>query len=324
MKRIITLLIAICLYNVATFAQKKYEMVVEKTGGTETAFNVEDVKRTYFRERNDGSGSSQDNDEGGTSQNINLIGTWCYGESEEDALGDLKNIEGWTFRSNGTCKYFVIYQGNYVENKECTYTDTNGEICIFYNNGTKKNYYTIHGNSMIWKGDIDITLYTRENFIVDFGGGGENGLISCPDGNHPHYIDLGLPSRTKWCCCNVGASSPEQYGSFLNFDEAYAYNPPSQNQAKELLYNTTRVWTTLNGVNGCKFIGPNGAVVFFPAAGARVDGEISWVGYYGFYWTRTNWDGYLSWCIDFRSDEAGCRETRNRWDGYTVRPVGKN
>ena len=49
MKRIVTLLMAICLYNVASFAQKKYEMVVEKTDGTETFFNVEDVKRTYFR-----------------------------------------------------------------------------------------------------------------------------------------------------------------------------------------------------------------------------------------------------------------------------------
>ena len=32
---------------------------------------------------------------------------------------------------------------------------------------------------------------------------------SCPDFNHPHGIDLGLPSGTKWACCNVGASLPE-------------------------------------------------------------------------------------------------------------------
>lgn len=34
----------------------------------------------------------------------------------------------------------------------------------------------------------------------------------CPDGNHPHMIDLGLPSGTKWACCNVGATGPEEYG----------------------------------------------------------------------------------------------------------------
>ena len=29
--------------------------------------------------------------------------------------------------------------------------------------------------------------------------------LSCPDYNHPHLIDLGLPSGTKWLCCNLGA-----------------------------------------------------------------------------------------------------------------------
>lgn len=41
----------------------------------------------------------------------------------------------------------------------------------------------------------------------------------CPDGNHPHAIDLGLPSGTKWACCNVGASSPEQYGGYYAWGE---------------------------------------------------------------------------------------------------------
>ena len=41
----------------------------------------------------------------------------------------------------------------------------------------------------------------------------------CPDTNHPHMIDLGLPSGTKWCCCNVGASSPAAYGAFFAWGE---------------------------------------------------------------------------------------------------------
>ena len=36
----------------------------------------------------------------------------------------------------------------------------------------------------------------------------------CPDGNHPHMIDLGLPSGTKWACCNIGANNPEDYGGY--------------------------------------------------------------------------------------------------------------
>ena len=42
---------------------------------------------------------------------------------------------------------------------------------------------------------------------------------SCPDNNHPHMIDLGLPSGTKWACCNVGAHTPEEYGSFFAWGE---------------------------------------------------------------------------------------------------------
>lgn len=42
---------------------------------------------------------------------------------------------------------------------------------------------------------------------------------SCPDDNHPHIIDLGLPSGTKWACCNIGASTPEQYGYYYAWGE---------------------------------------------------------------------------------------------------------
>lgn len=42
---------------------------------------------------------------------------------------------------------------------------------------------------------------------------------NCPDSNHPHIIDLGLPSGTKWSCCNVGANSPEQKGNYYAWGE---------------------------------------------------------------------------------------------------------
>lgn len=42
---------------------------------------------------------------------------------------------------------------------------------------------------------------------------------SCPDGKHPHKINLGLPSGTKWSCCNVGASYPETYGNYYAWGE---------------------------------------------------------------------------------------------------------
>ena len=41
----------------------------------------------------------------------------------------------------------------------------------------------------------------------------------CPDGNHPHAIDLGLPSGTKWACCNIGANSPSECGDYFAWGE---------------------------------------------------------------------------------------------------------
>lgn len=41
----------------------------------------------------------------------------------------------------------------------------------------------------------------------------------CPDGNHPHMIDLGLPSGTKWACCNVGSHLPSEAGGLYAWGE---------------------------------------------------------------------------------------------------------
>ena len=52
----------------------------------------------------------------------------------------------------------------------------------------------------------------------------------CPDDRHPHAIDLGLPSGTKWACCNVGADNPEGYGGYYAWgetEEKEAYNEVS-------------------------------------------------------------------------------------------------
>ena len=43
--------------------------------------------------------------------------------------------------------------------------------------------------------------------------------LSCPDEHHPHPIDLGLPSGTKWACCNVEASTPDDYGGYYAWGE---------------------------------------------------------------------------------------------------------
>lgn len=46
-----------------------------------------------------------------------------------------------------------------------------------------------------------------------------HGYLQCPDNNHPHKIDLGLPSGTLWSCCNVGAHEPGDRGSYFAWGE---------------------------------------------------------------------------------------------------------
>lgn len=42
----------------------------------------------------------------------------------------------------------------------------------------------------------------------------------CPDASHPHLIDMG--TGVKFACCNVGASSPVEYGDYFAWGETKA------------------------------------------------------------------------------------------------------
>lgn len=48
--------------------------------------------------------------------------------------------------------------------------------------------------------------------------------LNCPDNNHPHMVDLNLPSGTLWACCNIGAHAPEEYGDYFAWGETEVKN----------------------------------------------------------------------------------------------------
>ena len=65
----------------------------------------------------------------------------------------------------------------------------------------------------------------------------------CPDGKHPHAIDLGL--SVKWACCDVGASNPLENGGFYAWGEtetkeitSYMYHHTSYLQSDYKWYAT--------------------------------------------------------------------------------------
>lgn len=148
---------------------------------------------------------------------------------------------------------------------------------------------------------------------------------SCPDSNHPHWINLGLPSGTQWRCCNEGASAPEAYGGYYAFGQVSS--APTIYQLRELLDYCSYEWTTLNGVYGGKFTGPNGGTIFLPAAGCRGDGELYLDGFQGLYWSSTGSftdDLYTahSYGLDFDPYRAiSVNDLTIRWYVISVRPV---
>ena len=145
--------------------------------------------------------------------------------------------------------------------------------------------------------------------------------------NGHDYVDLGLPSGTKWATCNLGASSPEKGGSFFAWgdtspdgdysgdiilyelkqegridkknnltmasDAAHAiwgatWRIPTATEIKELKKYTTTTWTTYNGKKGCLITSKrNGKSIFIPAAGYKDYDGVNNVGESGTYWGAT-------------------------------------
>ena len=168
------------------------------------------------------------------------------------------------------------------------------------------------------------------------------------------WVDLGLPRGTKWATCNVGATTPEDYGNYYAWGETTtktSYNEsnsvtygqqisdfsgnaqydaaranwgstwrmPTKAEMEELLNNCTWTWTTQNGV-GYRVTGPNGNSIFLPAAGCR-HGSSGYSGY-GSYWSSTpsESDTDRARYLDF---DGGYHRVNwiNRSYGHTVRPV---
>ena len=181
-------------------------------------------------------------------------------------------------------------------------------------------------------------------------------MVSCKpdgsDGKHKGhgYVDLGL--SVKWATCNVGATSPEEYGDYFAwgetspkaeytegnsltygkdmsdisgiYDAATAnwggtWRMPTFDELNELRKRCTWTWTTQNGVNGYKVIGPSGASIFLPAAGGRSRSSLYDAGSCGFYWSSTPNDNE-------EDDEAGRLDFvgGNQYVNYYSRCYGRS
>ena len=169
------------------------------------------------------------------------------------------------------------------------------------------------------------------------------------------YVDLGLPSGTKWATMNVGASSETDYGNYYQYgkgaaqyavtsgDSMYSgiedplaasadtasqvwggqWHMPTREQMQELIDNTTYQWVTNykgSGINGGTFTAKNDAVLFFPAAGGWLNGSQSNVGIYGYYWGSSPNGSNYAYVLYFRNGYKGVLNIYCEY-GFSVRPV---
>ena len=140
--------------------------------------------------------------------------------------------------------------------------------------------------------------------------------------NGHEWVDLGLSA--KWATCNVGASSPSEYGDYyawgetktkseytkdncstdgvnlgdisgdIRYDAARAswggtWRLPTRVEIQELIDNCTWQWTTQDGQKGCMVTGPSGKSIFLPAAGCHYGGSsLDDAGDSGLYWSSTS------------------------------------
>ena len=105
---------------------------------------------------------------------------------------------------------------------------------------------------------------------------------------------------------------------------------PTKDEFQELLSNTNKEWTQVNGVNGYKFTsnkeGYQNNSIFIPAAGYCDDGSVSSVGNYGNVWSSSldasNPGG--AWRLDLYSSNCNMGyDDDSRYSGQSVRGVRK-
>ena len=175
--------------------------------------------------------------------------------------------------------------------------------------------------------------------------------------NGHEWVDLGL--SVKWATCNVGASSPSNYGNYYawgetktkseytvdnsstyginigdisgdsRYDAARAnwggtWRLPTEAEMEELMDKCTWTWTSQGGHNGYRVTGPNGSSIFLPAAGYRDGSSLYNANVAGYYHNSTpdmNDATIVYQLFIDNSRSVWYAGSDSRYPGQSVRPV---
>lgn len=125
------------------------------------------------------------------------------------------------------------------------------------------------------------------------------------------YVDLGLPSGTRWKEVNEDG--------YYDYDKAvskFGNKLPTKQQLEELINKCTWTWTG----SGYKVIGPNGNSIYLPAVGFRCGSNVCCAQDSGYYWSSTPYNSIIAWFLGFDSG-VHHMEPVNRSGGLSVRLV---
>ena len=141
----------------------------------------------------------------GAFMNDGLYYDYKFNVSLTVEIDNLDGVEDWGYvykDPNGKVKRISLmgYGTSYTDTRYAYYrNEAKSTVCLY-------GYVKYEGDDEYYYGE-------PHDYPLEYA------VHTCPDNNHPHAIDLGLPSGTKWCCMNVGASSPEQYGGYYAWGE---------------------------------------------------------------------------------------------------------
>ena len=135
------------------------------------------------------------------------------------------------------------------------------------------------------------------------------------------YVDLGLPSGTKWKTVNEVNPNKDE-NDFYTWDEAMAAfgnELPTLEQFVELYDNCSWTW---NGTKkGYDVKGGNGNSIFLPAVGYReCNGNVIFEGEFGSYWSSTPYGSEEACNLHFLSNFVSTQYLP-RCNGLSVRLV---
>ncbi len=179
--------------------------------------------------------------------------------------------------------------------------------------------------------------------------------------NGYEYVNLGLPSETKWANYNIGANVPHEYGDYFAWGETetketytrsnsstfgkeigeISGNPeydaaraiwgkewrlPTFEEIKELEEYCTINETTVGGIDGVRVTGPSGQSIFLPYSGRKASSEtIHQIGTMGIYWSSLDLNINFAASIGLGDVYNTLTVTNDgyKYEGCSIRPVWK-